>query len=173
MRSLSYSFQHGRLLKVAALRTQNAEAGLNRDNFYAVQRDELQDTDDELNGETFDLVFCAHAFHHVKDVKQLTLALSRRIKKGGMLVVIDHQMDRPITSEEIDRVVAHKHGQRRPMRTDLPPCLANDGLLRFYRLQAAGVEGPTEREWSVGIGQSRGQSCSMAPNVYSGLNTQF
>lgn len=97
---------------------QNAQAGLDRENFHAVQRDELQNTQDELDGELFDVVFCAHAFHHVKDVKQLTLALSRRVKPGGCLLVIDHQMDHSLIEassdphmKEIDKVVAHKHGR--------------------------------------------------------------
>lgn len=35
---------------------QNMEAGLDRDNFHAVQRDSLRDADDELDGELFDVV---------------------------------------------------------------------------------------------------------------------
>ena len=66
---------------------------------------------------------CTHAFHHVPDVKQLTLALSRRVKPNGVLLVIDHQMDKPLTEvlddakmKEIDKVVAHKHGKPAAVR---------------------------------------------------------
>ncbi|KAK4053713.1 hypothetical protein OIV83_001369 [Microbotryomycetes sp. JL201] len=82
--------------------------------FYAVQRDELKDDDGDLDGEKFDVVICTQSFHHMPDLDAIVKALSRRLKSGGALMVIDFDstLDNMLdaASKEIQDDVAHKHG---------------------------------------------------------------
>lgn len=82
--------------------------GLEPSDMIAIQLDELKDEATELGGRLFDVVIvsslsllslcstntplfpqCAQSYHHIQDVNALTLALTRRLKLGGMLIVID------------------------------------------------------------------------------------
>ncbi|KAM0792199.1 hypothetical protein ACM66B_004896 [Microbotryomycetes sp. NB124-2] len=90
------------------------QAGFDTNNFYAVQCDKLTDDDADLNGEKFDVIVCTQSFHHMPDLDAITKALSRRLKSGGALMVIDFDASLgnliDSASKEIQDNVPHRHG---------------------------------------------------------------
>ncbi|KAL8278491.1 hypothetical protein RQP46_009181 [Phenoliferia psychrophenolica] len=97
-----------------------ANQGIDPSEMMAVQKDVLLDEDAELDGELFDVVVCAQAYHHIPDIDATTLALSRRVKPGGHLVVVDLDSTSGFAelkartpkamADKISKVVAHKSG---------------------------------------------------------------
>ncbi|KAM0753975.1 S-adenosyl-L-methionine-dependent methyltransferase [Meredithblackwellia eburnea MCA 4105] len=97
-----------------------ADHGIEKEEMVAIQRDELKDDENELDGELFDVVLCAQAYHHIPDVDAVTLALSRRVKPQGKLIVIDLDSTSGFadwrnrvskeSAEKYKKVVAHKNG---------------------------------------------------------------
>ncbi|KAK4696077.1 hypothetical protein P7C70_g8435, partial [Phenoliferia sp. Uapishka_3] len=94
--------------------------GIDKEEMMAVQKDRLVDEDAELGGEKFDVVLCAQAYHHILDIDATTMALSRRVKPGGVLIVVDldntsgfaemrNRAPKKV-AEEVEKVVAHKSG---------------------------------------------------------------
>lgn len=82
---------------------------------YALQKDVLQDADSELSGKLFDLVICVQTYHHIPDTAALTLALARRLKKGGTFCVIDMDSESGFPQmiarkTDVKNVVVHKRG---------------------------------------------------------------
>lgn len=70
---------------------------------------------------TLTILQCAQTYHHIPDVVGITKALSRRLKPGGRLIVIDLDAEsgfgEAITTriskqkaEELSKVVVHKGG---------------------------------------------------------------
>lgn len=105
----------------------------------AIQLDELKDEATSLGGRLFDVVIvsfflispyslltfsisfeCAQSYHHIQDVQALTLALTRRLKLGGMLIVIDLDNQSSFSETLIEKstkegdqstkIVAHRGG---------------------------------------------------------------
>lgn len=119
------------------IRAQVSDHGVDPSEMHAVQKDELLDEDSELDGQLFDVVIvrpvlplarakltilqCCQTYHHIPDVVGITKALSRRLKPGGKLVVIDLDSEsgwgEAITSrmskekaEQLSKVVVHRGG---------------------------------------------------------------
>ncbi|KAI5479617.1 ATP synthase mitochondrial f1 complex assembly factor 2 [Pseudohyphozyma bogoriensis] len=98
-----------------------SDHGIDSSEMEAFQRDVLQDTDEELNGELFDVVVCSQSYHHIPDIDSITRALSRRLKPNGVLMVLDLDAENGFQNrlakkmskedgEKFDQVVAHKGG---------------------------------------------------------------
>ncbi|KIJ50884.1 hypothetical protein M422DRAFT_244832 [Sphaerobolus stellatus SS14] len=43
----------------------------------------------QLKGEKFDIILCAHAYHHIKDTVGMTRVLKSHLKPNGVLLVLD------------------------------------------------------------------------------------
>ncbi|PSR73300.1 hypothetical protein PHLCEN_2v10828 [Hermanssonia centrifuga] len=85
-------------------------------------RAELRGDDTELDGQKFDVIVCAAAYHHFSDVKEMTRILVSFLKPGGSLLVADIVKDEnrggPELLEHFHHVVAHKSGFSEPEMRD-------------------------------------------------------
>lgn len=91
--------------------------GIDPSEMIAFQRDVLEDDPTELNGELFDIAICSQAYHHIPDINSTTKALARRLKPGGVLMILDMDSESDFglvlaskAGKKVDQVVAHKGG---------------------------------------------------------------
>ncbi|KAF5349499.1 hypothetical protein D9756_009002 [Leucocoprinus leucothites] len=73
---------------------------------------ELKGEEGELSGATFDIIFCASAYHHFASVDGITRILASFLKSGGALIIADiiHKEEGYEFMEQVGDVVPHKHG---------------------------------------------------------------
>ncbi|CCM04533.1 uncharacterized protein FIBRA_06714 [Fibroporia radiculosa] len=73
---------------------------------------ELKGSDDELDGQKFDVIVCTLSYHHFPSVKEVTRVLAFFLKPGGSLLVSDVQ--KGSLKEDIfadhPHIVAHQRG---------------------------------------------------------------
>lgn len=113
-------------------------------------RVELRDDSKELEGNKFDVIFCASAYHHISSVEEITRVLVSYLNPGGTLFVVDMTKTGGSSKipEEYHHIVPHKHGFSEDEMREL---FEGAGLVSFSYKELASGEGDLDLFIAKGI----------------------
>lgn len=102
-------------------------------------RVELRDDSKELEGNKFDVIFCASSYHHISSVEEITRVLVSYLNPGGALFVVDmKKTGESSIPKEYHHIVPHKHGFS---EDEIRKLFEGAGLASFSYKEVASGEG--------------------------------